>query len=328
GAGDAVCKPLEDAVANPPTQAEVDRVRTQMLRGLENNLSNPQAIATGALNTAIAQGDWRLMFLQHDELAKVTPADVVRVAKTYLKPSNRTVGYYMPDASPDRTVVADAPDLSAALRDYKSTITVARAESFDPTIPKIESRVVRSKLANGMKVDVLSKKTANNIVSATIELRFGDATTLAGKRDAATFASTLLMAGTKQHTRQQIQDELRRLNAQVNVGGAFAGGRGGGRGGGGGGALQSVNASVSAPGRELPGGDQSGGENPARAAVFDRGVRSRPRTADQGARADADRAEPARERSADAPHEPVREERSAVRAHARRRARRDEERHT
>ena len=39
-----------------------------MRRGLENSLSNAQAIATGALNTAIAQGDWRLMFLQHDRL--------------------------------------------------------------------------------------------------------------------------------------------------------------------------------------------------------------------------------------------------------------------
>src|SRR5262249_46262812 len=191
----AVLAALADIVGVPRSEQEVDRVKTQLLRGLENNLSNPQAIATGALNTAIAQGDWRLMFLQHDELAKVTPADVVRVAKVYLKPSNRTVGYYVPDPNPDRTIVADAPELSAALRDYKSTVTVARAESFDPTISNIESRVVRSKLANGMKVDVLSKKTANNIVSATIELRFGDATTLAGKRDAATFASTLLMAG-------------------------------------------------------------------------------------------------------------------------------------
>ena len=31
-----------------------------------------------------------------------------------------------------------------------------------------------------MKVAVLSKKTANNIVTATIDLRFGDQTTLAG----------------------------------------------------------------------------------------------------------------------------------------------------
>jgi predicted Zn-dependent peptidase len=79
-ARDAIYKALDDIVKTPPTQVEVDRVKSQMLRGLENSLSNAQAIATGALNNAIAQGDWRLMFLQHDRLQAVTPADLVRVA--------------------------------------------------------------------------------------------------------------------------------------------------------------------------------------------------------------------------------------------------------
>ena len=99
-ARDAVYKTLDEIVKNPPTDAEVDRVKTQLLRGLENSLSNAQAIATGALNNAIAQGDWRLMFLQHDRLQAVTPADLVRVAQSYFKPSNRTVGYYIPDPAP------------------------------------------------------------------------------------------------------------------------------------------------------------------------------------------------------------------------------------
>src|SRR5204862_6968011 len=117
--------------------------------------------------------------------------------------------------------------------------TVARGETFDPTISNIEDRIVRSKLANGMKVAVLSKKTANNIVTATIDLRFGDQTTLAGQREAASFAGGLLMAGTKSHTRQQLNEEMRKLNAQINVSGGGGGGGGGGgrrrRGGGGGG---------------------------------------------------------------------------------------------
>ena len=37
------------------------------------------------------------MFLQHDRLQDIVPADVVRAAQTYFKPSNRTVGYYIPD---------------------------------------------------------------------------------------------------------------------------------------------------------------------------------------------------------------------------------------
>ena len=251
-ARDAIFKTIQDVIDNPPTAEEVERVRTQLLRTLENSLSNPQAIATGALNTAIAQGDWRLMFLQHDRLKDVQAADVVRVAKGYFKPSNRTVGYYIPDMNPDRTVVPPTPDLEATLRNYKSTINIVHAEMFDPTIANIESRVVRSKLANGMKLDVLHKQTENNMVTGTIELRFGDASTLAGQREAAAFAGSLLMSGTKEHTRSQLQDEFRKLNAQVNVtgggGAGFGGGRGGrGGGAGGGGAMNSATATILAP---------------------------------------------------------------------------------
>ena len=252
-ARDAIFKALEDVVNNPPTAADVERIRTELLRGLENSLSNPQQIATGALNNAISQGDWRLMFLEHDRLKDVQPSDVLRVAKLYFKPSNRTVGYYIPDMNPDRTEVPATPDLDAALKNYKSTVSVARGETFDPTIANIESRLVRSKLPNGMKVDVLSKKTANNIVTGTIELRFGDSTTLAGQREAAAFAGSLLMAGTKSHTRSQLQDEFRKLNAQVSAsggggeGGGGRGGRGGRGGGGGGGSLSSATATISAP---------------------------------------------------------------------------------
>src|SRR4029078_4523755 len=102
----------------PPPGEEVARVTSQLARGLENSLSNAQSIATGALNSAIAQGDWRLMFLQHDRLQDISPADVVRVAQAYLKPSNRTVGYYIPDAAPDRTVVPATPDLAETFRNY------------------------------------------------------------------------------------------------------------------------------------------------------------------------------------------------------------------
>lgn len=246
---DAIYTALDDIVKNPPTREEVDRVTSQLARGLENSLSNAQSIATGALNSSIAQGDWRLMFLQHDRLQDIVPADIVRAAQTYFKSSNRTVGFYKPDAAPDRTVVPAAPDLADTFRSYTSKVSVVRGESFDPTIANIESRVMRSKLPNGMKVAVLSKKTANNIVGATIDLRFGDASTLAGQREAASFAGGLLMAGTKSHSRTQIQEELRKLNAQVFVSGGGGGGGGGrgGRGGGAGGGLSSATASISAP---------------------------------------------------------------------------------
>ena len=58
-----------------------------------------------------SMGDWRLLFLNRDEVEKVTPEDVARVAKLYLKPSNRTIGRYLPEAQPDRSVIPPSPDI-------------------------------------------------------------------------------------------------------------------------------------------------------------------------------------------------------------------------
>jgi zinc protease len=252
-AKEAILKTVAGVVGEPPTTEEVDRVKRGLLRNLENSLSDPQSIATGALNNAIAQGDWRLMFLQHDRLQSVTAADVVRVAKLYFKPSNQTVGYYIPDANPDRTVVPETGDLEAVLHNIKSSVIVSHGEVFDPTPANIESRMTRGKLANGMKVAMLNKKTENNMVSATIELRFGDENSLKGDTAIASFAGSLLNAGTRTKTRQQLSDEMQKLDARITVsgggGGGFGGrGGGGGRGGfGGGGGVSSANANITAP---------------------------------------------------------------------------------
>ena len=231
-ARDAVYRVLEDVVKNPPIKEEVDRVRTSLLRGLQNSLSDPQAIATGALNNAISQGDWRLMFLEHDLLSDVSSADVVRIAKEYLKTSNRTVGYFIPDPSPDRTAVPESTVLAKTFANYTSNVTIAKGENFDPTIDNIQSRVVQSRLNNGMRVAVLSKKSPNNMVTGSIELRFGDQTSLVNQRQTSTFAASLVMYGTKTHTRTQLQDEFRKLNARVSIAN---------------GGLSSVTADVTAP---------------------------------------------------------------------------------
>src|SRR5262249_8099223 len=147
-----------------------------------------------------------------DLLSDVSSDDVVRVAKNYLKASNRTVGYFIPDPAPDRTVVPESPDLPKTLANYNSTVSIAKGENFDPTIENIQNRVVQSRLNNGMRLAVLSKKSPNNMVTGSIELRFGDQTSLVNQRQAASFASSQLMSGTKTHTRAQLQDEFRKLN--------------------------------------------------------------------------------------------------------------------
>jgi zinc protease len=60
-------------------------------------------------------------------------------------------------------------------------------------------------------------------VLATVSLHFGDEKSLFGRSAAAGMAGSLLMRGTRQHTRQQLQDELDKLKVQMNVGGSVVG---------------------------------------------------------------------------------------------------------
>ncbi|HWC96005.1 MAG TPA: insulinase family protein [Candidatus Sulfopaludibacter sp.] len=249
----AIYKVIAGVISEPPTKDEVERIKAGMLRQLENSLSDAQTLGVNGLTTPVSQGDWRLMFLQHDRIKDVTPEDLVRVAKTYFKASNRTVGYYIPDAAPDRTTVPATPDLDALLTGYKSSVSITHGEAFDPTPANIEKRVVRSKLSNGMKMVILPKQTENSMVSAVIELRFGDANSLKGKNSAAQFAGSLMGRATLHHTQEQLRDEMQKLNARIQVsGGGGGGGRGGRGGGGGGGGISSANTSVTAPAANFP----------------------------------------------------------------------------
>jgi zinc protease len=228
-----IVETLRGIITEPPTKEEVDRVKTRMARAMEQQLTDAQQIGLG-MTVPISQGDWRLMFLAHDRIEKVTPEDLVRVAKAYIKDSNLTVGVFIPDAAPDRATVPATPDLTPIFTNYKSSIAVSRAEEFDPTPANIEKRLQRSQLANGMHVVMLPKKMAGGTVTVAIELHFGDAKSLSGRNAAGQLAGGLLMSGTADRNRQQIQDEMERLNARITVSGGGGGGGFGGRGGGGG----------------------------------------------------------------------------------------------
>jgi len=211
-------KTVEGVVTEPPTKEEVERVKTRLLKYLEQEMNDSQAVALDLSNYA-SQGDWRLLFLMRDRIQAVTPADVLRVAKDYLKESNRTLATFIPTKSPDRAEIPATPDISATFKDFKGSAVVAAGEAFDPSPSNIESRVVRSTLPDGMKMSLLSRKTRGGTVVATVTIRYGDEKSLVGKSAIAGITGGLLMRGTKNKSRQQIQDEMDRLKAQLNVSG-------------------------------------------------------------------------------------------------------------
>jgi zinc protease len=223
---DEARKTIIDTVAavatEPPSKEEVEREKTRILQGMELRMKNSQQAALG-LSETIASGDWRLFFLNYDQIKSVTPEDVVRVAKLYFKASNRTVGEFIPTAIPDRTEVPASPDLDAVFSNYKSGMTISQGEAFDPSPANIEKHLIRSRLPNGLKVVMLPKTNRGETVLATLQIEFGDEKSLAGKNAVGGMTGALLMRGTKTRTRQQIQDEMVKLNARINVSGGVSG---------------------------------------------------------------------------------------------------------
>ena len=208
---------LAGIVKEPPSKEEVERVLTRRKKDFEQLYNNPQRVAL-LMSEWASMGDWRLMFLDRDRTEKVTPEDVTRVAKTYLTASNLTVGRFIPtDSTPARVEVRPAPDVAAMLNNYTGRAAVEQGEAFDPTPANIEARTQRATLANGMKLVMLPKKTRGGTVTATLVLHYGDEKSVFGRGTAAQFTGAMLMRGTEKHTRQQLQDELDRLKAQVTV---------------------------------------------------------------------------------------------------------------
>lgn len=219
GARDTLLATLENVKAQPVTEAEVDRVRAKALKNVDEVLSDPTRLGV-RLSESMAAGDWRLFFLQRDRWRKLTAADVQRVADAYLKPANRTVAMFVPEAKPDRSPPPPAVDVAAMVKDYKGDPAVAAGEAFDPTPANLDARAQRFTLPNGMKVVLLPKKNRGETVKLTLRLHQGDEKSLFGKTPHGMLTAAMLLRGTTRKNRQEIEDALDRLRAKLSVNGS------------------------------------------------------------------------------------------------------------
>ena len=217
-AREALLATVENVRANPVAEAEVDRVRAKALRQFDMTFNDPQRLGV-ALSAAISLGDWRLFFLERDRWRKLTAADVQRVAVEYIKPSNRTLGQFIPDAKPERAPAPPPVDVAAMVKDYKGDASVAAGETFDPTPANLEARTQRFALPNGMRVALLPKKTRGETVQFQLRAHYGDEKALAGTAPNGSLAAAMLALGTAKRDRQAFEDALDRMRAKLAIAG-------------------------------------------------------------------------------------------------------------
>ena len=107
----ALVAQIEAIRKTPPSKEELDRVRAQMESGFV--FAQDSMFYRGMLlGTYEMAGGWRQIDDYLPSLAKVTPEDVQRVAREYMKPENRTTGVLVPlpiDASAPVEQVPSGP---------------------------------------------------------------------------------------------------------------------------------------------------------------------------------------------------------------------------
>jgi zinc protease len=215
---------LADLVTRPPTQAELTRALAQFETSTYSQLTSPRGRAIMLASDLVEYGDPLYYRKDYARYYKVTPADLARVARTYLKPEKVMLSIVPAGPDQDRGQVAQVgplpdPSVSSSTIEPPKTPADARwSELPGPSPAPVWQvpRYVRKKLSNGLDLWVVPWKTLP-IVEAHLFIPVGTADDPPGKTGLANLTATLLDKGTKTKTDIELAEELENLGISLSA---------------------------------------------------------------------------------------------------------------
>ncbi len=230
--------------------AEIERVKTEPISAAELKRTLKQAEAQyvfgqdsvqsqgSELGGNAMRGDWRYGETYLENLRKVTPADVQRVANKYLVENNRTVGYFEPIvAEKTKTTTQNIPSAKLAAKPVIETVADAKTEPrLTPNTPQKSANTAIQIKANAqakpaLKVEPKRLVFDNGITVIVQENHATPAVSLSGallsagsvfdpqnKPGLAAFTADLLSRGTTTRSLLDIARTLEDVGASANIG--------------------------------------------------------------------------------------------------------------
>ncbi|HEX8290025.1 MAG TPA: pitrilysin family protein [Pyrinomonadaceae bacterium] len=214
---------IERIKNEPPTADEISRALNRMEAQAIFGLQTVQGKADALNRNATFFGKPDVFQQQLDEYRRVTPADIQRVAKTYLT-ENRLIMTVVPRKG-------EAPRRPAATEtDGENTPTTASStdkKKVEPDTSKLPKpgpnpnfslpAIEKQKLSNGLEVWVV-RQTELPIVSMNMVFKNGGTFEPAEKSGVASMTANLLTNGTKTRSALDISNQLQAIGASVNAG--------------------------------------------------------------------------------------------------------------
>jgi len=204
------------------TQEDLDRAKTSLLKDIESLQNNTIGTAIN-LTEIIGSGDYRLGYLHRDNVENLTVEDIKRVAKKYFKDNNRTVGLFIPTKDEVRVKPTEFlnTDINTLVKDYTGKEKSQDIREFAPTIANLEQNYTSGQLSNGLKYGIIDKDLKGEKVNISIQIPVGNQKDLHNKQYIGSLAASMLTAGTKTLSKQEIKDKLDLLKSSVSI--RFAG---------------------------------------------------------------------------------------------------------
>ncbi|MCO5216471.1 MAG: insulinase family protein [Thermomicrobiales bacterium] len=209
---------VEPARIEAAIETELDRLKNELVPEDELAKARKQMRANYvySLETVTGQAYWlgNMEIVDHagrvdtfaDEFAAVTAEDVQRVARTYLLPEKRTIGWQLPA---DSSVVFDMAGVEAEpamdVANFADSESEANHQGF-----------VRTVLPNGIVI-LAQPRPDDGAIDGTIRIKAGHVATGEKTPGLPSVMATMLTRGTENRTFEQFNEEIDSLAAHFGV---------------------------------------------------------------------------------------------------------------
>lgn len=202
----AVTEVLADLQAKAPGRKELERVRNQTKAAFSYNRHGTMQLAS-MLGEFEATANWQFMVHYLENLEKVKPADVQRVAQTYFKEDNCTVGWFLPEA-------AETVDVNQRARQVY-TRSARRKSAQAPALKLRKSDIERHEFAKG-SVILTQENHLDNTVAIQGKILAGSVYNPAQQSGLAELTAGMLKKGTEKYNKLELSDALAQMGSSLD----------------------------------------------------------------------------------------------------------------
>lgn len=217
------------------TEAELQRVKNLFKNEQRQMMASVTDLGSALTSYIVSErGDWQRLFVDEKAVHALTLDQVNQTLTQFLTPAHRVTASILPTPEEQKKAQqlaeqSQSADQAAPL----APVSAAETALLDPSVYQAqianyvkasaqklgasEKKIQRGVLRNGMEYALYPTATKDDRIYATIDVDFGDATSLMNQSHVIDLTAYLLLRGSKEYSLQQIMDKNIELDGQASV---------------------------------------------------------------------------------------------------------------